>query len=523
VVVVYDSKLTKAGFFGKIGEYLKEYEETAKKYAAGLFLIGMTLLVSSPKMPANYLFAEEPANQKKVITIENREPEKKPEEKKPEEKPVVKEAKKEDFGIQIYDPLQLYKSPALRLDGQAGRGEYDFRIFAGWDCPEPKSKEEESILRPENLFLNVNGGNKNDKDDGSEYDRLFYNYILGSKSRLGLSYYNGGRDRTSRDILTPSDETKQTTVKEFDGFANNIYLPKGILALQYANLKSEDGTDVKIIQPIQLTVKTDVQTEENKFLAGYNHMLDKNLSLGGNLSIAKASAQATVDGASILDKKWKTWQLGANLYKLNENVVWYFGPNATQGDEVAAAYKWGGDAFLLKPLGKGWLSGLELGRCDGMNLAGFILGKVPLDDMARYNKRMIDLHNEISLTKEQKELAERDYLKALASNSGLLFEFNYDEQVFEKGGYSGFTVIPVSKKIHIVGRGELGRGESSQDSYGSFMVYTPGEGNRLSFDLGFDRINPENDKGSWTVNIGLTYWFGDGKKQNDKDGKDGKK
>jgi len=512
-----DHEYYNRGFLGAI----RKYGHAATGVAAGLLLFVNTSLISP-----NYISAEEPTQPKKVITIENKEPEKKKEieqkpkvekkkpEEKPEQKPVIKDAK-ESFGLQLYNPLQLYGSQKLRFDGLADNGEYGFRVFGSANVPPPEKEQENSIIMPEKLFCNVNGGDESDEKNGITYNRSFYNYILGSKSRLGFSYFNGGGDRMSRETVTPTDETEQKILKEFNAFGNNFYLPNGILTLSYSNLKGTDDTKVNILQPIQLTVRTGVKTEENRLLIGYNHMLNKNLSLGGSLSTAKADADANVDGVRILDETWRTWKLDGNIYKQNDNVAWYLGPNFTQGKGVE--HNWGGDAFLLKPLGKGIIGGFEVGDRDGMRRGGLVIGKTPLDEMALYNKRMIDLWNDNSLTKEQKEIAERDYLRALALNSGPLFNISYNEQTPEEGGFLGFGILPLGKGWRIVGYGESG---DILDKYGTFAAYSPGKDNRLSFDFGVDRINPADDEGSWAFKVGLSYWFGDTKK---KDGKDGKK
>jgi hypothetical protein len=425
----------------------------------------------------------------------------------------------------MYDFSNIYGSTSSGGGFGGGNGSSTFRLFGSYDVPKPQNESEDSITRPKRVGLDIFGGQANKKTDGSSYDSSDFNYILGFDGKEAKSRYAYRGERISRETETTSDKTKQTVSNKFNGFSTMIPYKASRFTLQYGGSQSEDNTKVSIIQPILLDVRADVSTEEKKMLLGYD--LIGPIGFGGYLSTANAKAEASVDKMKILDEKWDTWKLGLNLNKLKSNVAWYVQPNFTQGNDVK--YHFGGDAFILNDVGKGFLLGAKTHIEDGAGSGNIIFGKGALNDVALYNKGIIDLWNDVSLTSEQKKIAENDYLLALARNSkSWLLDIGYKKQLpDEAGGLYGSLIIPVSNKVILGGYGENG---SAMNSYGTFAHYYPGEKNGLSFDLGIGRENPdnrfttpENKEGSWTFNVGLSYWFGDGKKQNDKDGKNGKK
>lgn len=535
ITPVNRSSPQKKGFFGKIGDKVGEYVSKnfteVGRYATGV-AAGLLLFVNTSLISPNYISAEEPAQPKKVITIENKEPEKKtqidekpiekpkPEEKKPEEKKPADN--KMNLGYQMYDFSNIYGSTSSGGGFGGGNGSSTFRLFGSYDVPKPQNESEDSITRPKRVGLDIFGGQANKKTDGSSYDSSDFNYILGFDGKEAKSRYAYRGERISRETETTSDKTKQTVSNKFNGFSTMIPYKASRFTLQYGGSQSEDNTKVSIIQPILLDVRADVSTEEKKMLLGYD--LIGPIGFGGYLSTANAKAEASVDKMKILDEKWDTWKLGLNLNKLKSNVAWYVQPNFTQGNDVK--YHFGGDAFILNDVGKGFLLGAKGRVEDGTGYGSIIFGKGALNDVALYNKCIIDLGNDVSLTPEQKKIAENDYLLALARNSkSWLLDIGYNKQLpNEAGGLCGSLIIPVSNKVVLGGYGENG---SMMDSYGTFAHYYPGESNKMSFDFGIGRENPdnrfttpENKEGSTIFTFGVSIPLGG---DNKKDGKDGKK
>jgi len=542
----------KKGFFDKIFGELGEYVNAIGTYAlgagkraalpvtAGLLLLANTALFSPPNMPANYLFAEEPAKPaeepaqpKKVITVENKEPEEKTE---PETQPKVPAdtsvitptttptpvatPTKWDFGTQLYKPLDIYRTPSLRFDVTGGDRYCGARTFGSFNFPEERDEKPGKIVepawyRPKNLFLSVDFGEDSKNDSLAQtYNRSDYSYLIGSENKLGYWYVNSGRDRMHDKTETTSDATTQTVVKRYDGFANRLDLSENnTLTFQYNKSRTPPGknaTKVSILQPIQLTVNTDVDVSEEEARVDWDHRAGENVSYRIFADGASANAKAKVDGEEKLNETWRTLQSGASLYKCKNDVSWYVGADYTGGKDVT--YRLGGDALLLEPLGKGWRGGLTAGTRDGMWRGSLVATTATTADAADHYRFLVDLPNNIALTDRQQNIAKFDTQKCFA-RKGRTFDIGYEKQPHGKGTLTGFGAIPLSERWSIAGYGE-------KNAYGTFTQYAPGENNRLSFDFGIGRMNPDNDKGSWTVNAGLTIWLGSAEK---KDGKDAKK